>query len=117
MSEKTTQLQQPCGLVGIYTTTANKPDADRLARMLIEQHLAACVQVEGPINSTYRWQEQIESAEEWRLLIKTTEPKVQPVTEALLKNHPYDEPEILVFSFVAGSTGYVAWAKQQLNTN
>lgn len=114
MNDQNPQLQNPCDLVGIYTTTGNQADADQLARLLVEKRLAACVQVEGPIRSTYRWQDAIESSEEWRLLIKTSESKAETVNQVLLDSHPYDEPEILCFSFCAGSKGYVAWAKQQL---
>ena len=54
------------------TTTDSRPDAERLARDLVERRLAACVQVLGPISSTYRWQGAVETAEEWLCLIKTT---------------------------------------------
>lgn len=114
MQEKSRKVTEPAELVGVYTTTASKSDAERLATLLIESRLAACVQIEGPIQSVYRWEERIESAEEWRLLVKTPERLTDEVCGALLENHPYEEPEILLFQFHAGSPGYVTWAQQQV---
>ena len=93
----------------LLSTTDNPEDADRLAAALIEQRLAACVQIDGPIRSHYRWQGKIESANEWRLMVKTTVEMAAAAESALLQLHPYDEPEILLLPVTAGSPAYLSW--------
>jgi periplasmic divalent cation tolerance protein len=99
----------------VATTTANKSDAERIARALVERRLAACVQISGPIASTYRWQDTIETASEWLCTIKTTEGNYQRVESTIRELHTYDEPEILAVPIVAGSPTYLAWLQDQVN--
>ncbi len=63
--------------IQIITTTDSKAAAERIARELVEQRLAACVQIGGPITSVYRWQGKMETAEEWTCTIKTVRPSVR----------------------------------------
>ena len=91
------------------TTTDARDDADRLARGLVEQRLAACVQVLGPISSTYRWQGQLETAEEWLCLIKTTGSRFDALAAHVDANHHYDTPELTAVPISDGSPGYLAW--------
>jgi periplasmic divalent cation tolerance protein len=100
--------------IQISTTTATREDAERLAAALVEQRLAACVQVGGPIASCYRWQGAIETAQEWRCTIKTTRAVYEQVERAIRQLHPYDEPEIIAVPIVAGSAGYLRWLEQQV---
>ena len=74
------------------TTTNAREDAERLARDLVERRLAACVQVLGPISSTYRWQGAVESAEEWLCLIKTTAARFDAVGAHIDTSHGYETP-------------------------
>ena len=83
--------------IQVFTTAKKKDDADEIARDLVENRLAACAQVIGPINSIYRWKGKIEEEEEW-----------------LKDIHPYEEPEILALSLVKGSRGYLTWLDQQV---
>lgn len=99
----------------VVTTTANKADAERIARALVERRLAACVQVSGPISSCYRWQGTIETASEWLCMIKTTEASYRAVEELIRQLHTYDEPEIVATPIVAGSRGYLQWLQDQVN--
>jgi periplasmic divalent cation tolerance protein len=99
----------------VATTTANKSDAERIARVLVERRLAACVQISGPITSTYRWQDTIETASEWLCTIKTTEGNYQRVESTIRELHTYDEPEIVAVPIVAGSPTYLAWLQDQVN--
>lgn len=100
--------------IQVHTTTATKADAERIAAALVEQRLAACVQVVGPITSCYRWQGAIESAEEWLCTVKTTRDVYARVEQAIRRLHSYDEPEILAVPIVAGSTGYLTWLDDQV---
>lgn len=95
--------------VQIITTTAKKSTATELARRLIERRLAACVQIDGPLESHYRWQGAIEQTTEWRMTIKTTGAATEQVIAAVHQYHPYDEPEILVTPITGGSPGYLRW--------
>lgn len=100
--------------VQIITTTAEKTTATELARRLIEGRLAACVQIDGPIESHYRWQGAVEQATEWRVTIKTSEAATEQVVAAVHRHHPYDEPEILVTPVVGGSPGYLRWLSEEV---
>jgi periplasmic divalent cation tolerance protein len=91
------------------TTTDAREHADRLARSLVEERLAACVQVLGPIASTYRWQGQVETAEEWLCLIKTTTHRFNALAAHVDANHGYDTPELTAVPISDGSPRYLAW--------
>lgn len=96
------------------TTLDSKAAADALAEYLVREQLAACVQVQGPIVSTYRWREKMEQAEEWLCLTKTDAGHFEAVKKAILKHHSYEEPEIVATEIVAGSSGYLTWLRKQL---
>lgn len=99
----------------VQTAVGSRQDADRIADDLVARRLAACVQVLAPMTSTYRWRGEVERAEEWLLLAKTT-PAAYPAVEAAIRAlHPYDEPEIVALPIVAGSVGYVAWIEAEVD--
>lgn len=100
--------------VQIITTTAEKSAATELARRLIERRLAACVQIDGPLESHYRWEGVVEQSTEWRLTIKTTDAAAGGVVAAVHQYHPYDEPEILVTPITGGSPGYLRWLADEV---
>ena len=95
--------------IQVVTTTARREEAERIACELAEVRLAACVQIVGPITSTYRWQGKIETGEEWQCLAKTRSDLFARVEEAIRRIHPYKVPEILAVPVVAGSASYLAW--------
>jgi periplasmic divalent cation tolerance protein len=98
----------------VVTTLGRKADAQRLAEHLLEDRLAACVQISGPIESTFRWDGRIETAEEWVCTIKTTVERYAGVARVISELNPYDEPEILAFSVQNGSAGYLRWLTEQV---
>lgn len=98
----------------IETTVANEPDARRIAQALVEQRLAACVQVIGPVASTYVWQGNVEHAEEWLCRLKTTAERYAEVETSLRALHPYEVPEIVATPIVAGWTEYLSWLRQNV---
>jgi periplasmic divalent cation tolerance protein len=102
------------GAIQVITTTGTKQDASKVARALIEARLAACVQVVGPVTSRYWWKDEIEEAEEWLCLIKTTANLFERLEEAIRAAHPYDVPEILATPVVAGSADYLAWLREEV---
>jgi periplasmic divalent cation tolerance protein len=90
----------------------NLPDAaaaHRLADHLVAHRLAACVNVLAPCLSVYRWQGQVETAEEVPLLIKTTTGRYPALETAIRENHPYELPEIVAVRLDRGLPDYLAW--------
>lgn len=101
-------------IIQIITTTASREEALRLAQALVEQRLAACVQIDGPLTSVYRWQGASEEAEEWRCLIKTGAALYPQVAAAIRALHSYETPEILAVPVLASSAHYRAWLESVL---
>ena len=96
----------------ILLVLTSLPDADsaqRIARLLVEQHLAACVNILAPCTSVYRWNAAIETAAEVPLLIKTTRARYAELEAALAEAHPYELPEIVAVPLGVGLPGYLAW--------
>jgi periplasmic divalent cation tolerance protein len=93
----------------VITTVDDEDHASKIAQELVGGHLAACVQVEGPIQSTYWWKGKVERAEEWRCTIKTTAERYEELEQKIRALHPYEEPEILAFRVARGSEGYLGW--------
>jgi len=90
----------------------NAPDhgiAMKIAEVLVERRLAACVNVLAACTSVYRWQEAIETAQEVPLLIKTRGALYPEVEAAIRQAHPYELPEIIAVPLVHGLTGYLEW--------
>ncbi len=100
--------------IQVLTTTGSKADAQAIADALVAQRLAACVQVVGPITSTYRWQGKVETAEEWLCIAKSRGDLYQAVERAIRAVHPYEEPEILAVPVTAGSASYLRWLDENL---
>ncbi len=100
----------------IFTTTDSKEDAKRIAKHLVEKRLAGCVQITGPIQSTYRWEDSIEISEEWLCSIKSKKGLFEDLESAIKEIHPYDVPEIVALPIVAGSDDYLTWLKDQLQS-
>ncbi len=97
----------------VMTTVDSSQEAESLAKSLVEQSLAACVQIDGPIESYYRWAGKIEHASEYRLMIKTTQAAWHTVRDKLAKLHSYDEPEIVMLPIGDASHGYHGWVVEQ----
>jgi len=93
----------------VLTTAGTKEEAHKIARALVERQLAACVSIVHPVESVYRWEGEIEQAEEWLLVIKTTAAAFQRVREAIKELHSYDVPECVCLAVEDGSPEYLAW--------
>ncbi len=95
--------------VQVITTTDSEDEAHRIAGRLVEERLAGCVQILGPMVSVYRWEGAVESAQEWLCLVKTSRALYVEV-EALIRSlHSYDVPEIVVLEVAGGSADYLGW--------
>lgn len=95
--------------IQVVTTVDSEEAAGRIARLLVEERLAACVQVLGPMTSHYRWQGNIEAAGEYLCLIKSRKGLYGAIETALKSVHPYEVPEILAMPISDGSPDYLAW--------
>jgi periplasmic divalent cation tolerance protein len=100
--------------VQVLTTAGSKAEAQGIASALVERRLAACVQVVGPIESTYRWRGEVERAREWQCLAKTEARLYDEVEAAIRELHSYEEPEVLAIPVLAGSRGYLDWVSASL---
>jgi len=95
--------------IQITTTTETKEQAQAIAQHLVEAKLAACVQIAGPIESTYRWKGKLETTAEWLCLIKTRDDLYNKVEAAIKSLHSYETPEIVAVPIVQGSKKYLQW--------
>ncbi|HTN76088.1 MAG TPA: divalent-cation tolerance protein CutA [Pirellulaceae bacterium] len=93
----------------IQTTTGTRHDAEQIAASLVGQRLAACVQIGGPIESTYHWEGVQQTSAEWFVSIKTRLALFTAVEQAILALHPYEQPEIIALPIVAINAGYAQW--------
>ena len=93
----------------VLTTAGSAEEANLLADALVQRHLAACVNVVGPISSVYRWKENVERAQEWLLLIKTTAGAADAVSDVIKELHSYELPECVVLPVEGGSQAYLDW--------
>jgi periplasmic divalent cation tolerance protein len=93
----------------VLSTFPGDRDASALARTLVEERLAACVNVLPPMTSIYRWEGGVEQATEHQLVIKTTAARIESLKARLAELHPYDVPEVLVLSVADGAASYLEW--------
>jgi periplasmic divalent cation tolerance protein len=93
----------------VLTTVPEELDARTLAMTLVEERLAACVNILPTMTSIYRWEGKVEEGSEQQLVIKTSPERVDRLRERLGELHPYDVPEFLVLAVADGSASYLAW--------
>ena len=99
----------------MLTTLGAGENADGLARTLVDEGLAACVNVLPVMRSVYRWQGAVHHDDERQLVIKTTAAKVSALESRLIALHPYDVPEFMVLSVAQGSAPYLSWIVDSTN--
>lgn len=98
----------------VLTTCPSADEARRIARRLLDQRLAACVQLSSPIRSLYHWQGAVEESEEILLFIKSSRPLWERLREEIARLHSYSTPEIVALPVVEGAPSYLAWMDQEL---
>jgi periplasmic divalent cation tolerance protein len=99
----------------VLTTTASEEEARKIARNLVERRLAACVNIIPQVSSIYRWQEKIEEAREWLLVIKTTAAAFAQVRDTITELHSYDLPECICLTIEDGSPNYLQWIAESVS--
>ena len=102
-------------ILQVVTTVGSQDAAAAIAQALVSQRLAACVQIVGPVTSTYHWQGQLETSQEWMCVAKTTRTHYDALAAAIRRHHTYEVPEILAFNVVNGHQPYLDWVAAELN--
>jgi periplasmic divalent cation tolerance protein len=98
----------------VVTTTSTREEADALALGAVGARVAACVQVGGPIQSTYHWDGAVRTEQEWSVVLKTTAHRYPALESYLRSAHPYEVPEILAVPVIAGNPEYLSWVREQV---
>ncbi len=93
----------------IFVTTSSEEEAEKIARALVEEQLAACVNILSPIRSIYRWEGKIQDDREWLLVIKTQQTHFAAVEARVKALHSYQVPEVIALPVVDGSKKYLNW--------
>jgi len=104
---------QPSSVSIVLTTLGADADAAAIARTLVEERLAACVNILPVMTSVYRWKGQVEHDREQQIVMKTTADRVAALQARLRQLHPYELPEFLVLN-AGGSDAYLAWVGESV---
>ncbi|AVJ56923.1 divalent-cation tolerance protein CutA [Idiomarina sp. OT37-5b] len=97
----------------LFCTCADNDEAGRLAHLLVEQRVAACVNIVPHVRSVYEWQGKIEDDSEVLLIIKTSKLKLEALKEAIQTHHSYESPELISFEIDDGLPAYLDWVEAQ----
>ncbi len=98
----------------VFSTFPSRDAAQTVARILIEQRLAACVNIVGGVHSVYRWEGEVETSDEVLLIIKTRQEAYGRLERALRERHPYELPEVLCVAIDNGLPAYLSWIDASL---
>ena len=96
-------------IIQIVTTVGGKEEAERIGRYLVENRLASCAQIVGPIKSIYRWKGKVEEADEWQCIIKSRRSYYGKIEEEIKRLHSYELPEITALDLNYALTEYADW--------
>ena len=98
----------------VLTTAGSEAEARNIANQLVERRVVACVNMIPRIQSVYRWEGKVETAEEFLLIIKTTKARSLDVQALIRELHSYDLPECVVISMTGGSAEYLKWIEESV---
>lgn len=98
----------------VYVTTPNDDSAKKIARALVTQQLAACVNIVPGIQSIYQWEGRVNEDSEYLLMIKTASAKVDAVSQFVRENHPYSVAEVISVRIDNGNPPYLSWIEQSV---
>lgn len=98
----------------LYVTCANSAEANTIARTLVDERLAACVNILGPMTSIYRWEGAVAEEEEVAMLVKTRRDMTPRVTERIKTLHSYDLPCVIGLPIQGGNPDFLAWLRDEV---
>ena len=101
----------------VYVTTGSPAEGEKIARTLVEEQLAACVNRTGPVQSVYRWQGNVEQSQEELLIIKTRRELFPALERRIRELHSYAVPEIIALPILEGDPDYLRWLREQVRTS
>jgi periplasmic divalent cation tolerance protein len=97
----------------VFITVSSQDEGERIAEALVNEQLAACVSIVGPIRSIYRWEGELCRENEWLLLIKTSRQRYADLERRALALHSYQTPEVIAVSIEEGAAAYLEWVTEQ----
>lgn len=100
--------------IQVLTTVDSKERAEEITKRLLEERLAACIQIIGPIVSFYWWRQKIETSQEWICLIKTESAKYKDIEKMIKELHNYETPEIIAIPITTGYSRYLEWISSEV---
>jgi len=98
----------------VLMTTANKREAEKIVKKLLDRHLIACANIIGPMESNFRWQNKTEKTDEFLILIKSNQKLFNKLTKTVKEFHSYEVPEILAIPIIEGYQPYLEWLNSSL---
>lgn len=98
----------------VLTTAASEEEARKIARQLVERRIAACVNILPHVTSIFRWHGNVDEAQEWLLIVKTTAAAFGQVREAIAELHSYELPECISVAIEDGSPAYLQWIAESV---
>jgi periplasmic divalent cation tolerance protein len=99
----------------VFITAPTKEQAQQIAKVILDQRLAACINIVGPVSSSFLWKGVIEKASEYLLVIKTKQDRFPDLTAAVKSSHSYDVPEIIGMPIVVGEDAYLSWIDSEVS--
>jgi periplasmic divalent cation tolerance protein len=96
----------------VFVTCGSEEEALKIARVLVEEKLAACANMVSPLRSIYRWEGKIWDEKEWLLIIKTQQSSFEDLSKRVKALHSYSVPEIIALPIVEGSPAYLTWIEE-----
>lgn len=100
-------------LCTVTVSTPTEQEAAALGRLAVEQRVAACAQVSGPVRSTFRWDGEVTTEQEWLCTFKTARRSLEHLVKLVNDHHSYDLPEVVAVPIIGGSPGYLAWVEAE----
>lgn len=98
-------------VVSVYAVFANSEEAERIGRQLVEERLAACINILAPCRSIFRWQDAIETADEVPAIIKTSGEQSEPLIARIIELHSYEVPAVAVCPVLQLPSAYGDWVE------
>jgi periplasmic divalent cation tolerance protein len=99
--------------IQVFTALPTKTATEKIAKILVQEKLAACVQILGPIESIYKWKGKLEKSKEWLCIIKAAENNFNKIEEKIKSVHSYEIPEIIAVPIIYGNRAYLEWMEKR----
>jgi periplasmic divalent cation tolerance protein len=115
LNKEPDSMADPTAALVCFTTVADRDQARQLAKHLLERRVAACVQIDGPVESHFEWEGKVSHEAEYRVVIKSTAQARERLRRTLREIHPYDVPQIVSLRSVDVDPDYLAWMHEQVD--